>query len=177
MDCGFYTPINKNNIKLSYIDIILIITIIALSITYIIINIMYIPNDIYNDNINNKFNSFDIFKIIIGYTIGILLSIIISNKVLLYINNININIAIFLLSLILILLYYSSIYIQKNNKDWIVFMSYIFPLFILLITILTYSSRKIYNYFLPSSTSYEFLDTENSSDLNSIDSTLFTENS
>ena len=78
MDCGFYTPINKNNIKLSYIDIILIITIIALSITYIIINIMYIPNDIYNDNINNKFNSFDIFKIIIGYTIGILLSIIIS---------------------------------------------------------------------------------------------------
>jgi uncharacterized protein YacL len=184
MDCGFYIPISKNNINLSYTDIIIIVTIVVLSITYIIINIIYEPNDNYIDDINNKLQPIDIFKIIIGYMIGILLSIIISNKVLLYIGNIYINVIIFLLSLLLIILYYSGIYIHKNNKNWIVFTSYIFPLFILLITTLTYSSRKIYNHFLSSSVNkiYTELFTDDNNDesyldLNLIDSTLFTESS
>jgi magnesium-transporting ATPase (P-type) len=146
MECGYYTPIVKKGFT-STDKIHLGITITLLIIYIILISLF--PYDTYlNNTINNiqdnKITAYNISNNVIGFLLGLSLSLFITRVILREFEpNVYILVVCLIISIVLIICYYVSIFNPDNTTGWIKYRYALIPLIGVLMFMCQYSITKI----------------------------------
>ena len=146
MECGYYTPIVKKGF--TYTDKIHLGITVTLLVVYITL-ISLFPYDTYLNNTTNNISdnnitAYNISNNVIGFLLGLSLSLFITRVILREFEpNIYILIVCLIVSIVLIICYYVSIFNPDNTTGWIKYKYALIPLIGVLMFMCQYSITKI----------------------------------